>query len=208
MALDGHLHKLVFGGRLFDTESWSVGFHVITPNAPNTDPGLFVQAIRDWLGRNTSNVSNRAMLDWVKINEVTPDKGLYVNKDQSNTLFVTPPVAGACVPGLPQITNCVTTYTDALRGAACRGRFYPPSGLQHSVADDGRLTAANAAMEATSAAQLITDLNGSTDGELYVWSQKFQTQHEIVGCRVGRVMDTQRRRRANLVEEYQSTHLA
>jgi hypothetical protein len=206
MPLVGQLYKLVWGGRLCVTESWSVSLHFIIP-----EPGIpvggdaFEPAIRDWMGRIDSNVPSTALVDWIKFNRLDPLTGLYLDQGNANTHFVQPPIAGACIPGLPQGTTAVSTMTAITRGRASKGRFFPPSGSQHFPLADGRISVAHAQAEATSAAQLITDLNGSVEGECYVWSQVGQVQQEITGCRVGRVVDTQQRRRKNLVEEYQNT---
>jgi hypothetical protein len=204
MAVVGTLHKIVWGGTLAVTETWSCSVHFLSPTAGDLDTTLIKTAISQWMSRQTSRVNNTAMLDWIKVNAIVPTTGLYLDQANARTLFVVPAVSGLAVSAIPQFTLAVSTTTDAVRGYASKGRFFPPTGdLEANVGDDGRILPGMVTPLATSAAQLITDLNGSNDGECVVFSKVGQTTREILGVRVGRVVDTQQRRRKNLVEDYQ-----
>lgn len=208
MALDGFLYKLVWGGILAGTETWSCSLHFISPDVLVEAPAAFKPALTDWMTRPDSNISGIAQMNWIKFNRVTPDNGVYWNPAASFTHFVEPAVYGVAPAQFPNLSSAVSTLTAVARGHAHAGRFYPPSGGSSPVQVDGRMTEIEAMQQAVSAAQLITDLNGSATGECYVWSQIGQIQRPIVGVRVGCVMDTQRRRRRNLIETYQTAPIS
>lgn len=217
MAIVGHLHKIVFGGRLATTESWSCSLHFLNPDpGVIVIPGLLSSAVDLWHKRVTSNISMVSYLDYIKVNELNPNSvpssvplkppskpfTRYLSETDVNELQIITPALGTKTPGPPQISYACSTTTGFLRGPAHQGRFYPPVG-QLSVGSDGRLDAGTAMGMAVSAAQLITDLNGSAVGSCVVFSGIGLVAREITGIKVGRVADTQRRRRRALVEEYQ-----
>lgn len=219
MAVVGHLHKIVFGGRLAVSETWSCSLHFLNPDAgPLVIPGLMASAISLWLERATSLISNLAYLDYIKANELNPASipstvvgkpasppfTRYLSETDVNQYDLAVPDQGLSSAGPPQISYAVSTTTGFLRGPAHAGRFYPPAGLL-PVAADGRLSVAGTQGMAASAAQLITDLNGSNVGSCVIYSGIGLTTRQITGVRVGRVADTQRRRRRNLVEAWEST---
>lgn len=219
MAVVGALHKVVFGGRLAVTESWSCSLHFLVPQTgPISISGAFSSAIDLWFNRATSNITQLAWLDYVKVNELnpasvpssTPGKPAsapftrYLSEGEVNEHQIAVPPQGLLSPGPVQISYSASTMTGFLRGPAHAGRFYPPNGHKLLPAD-GRLALADAKGMATSAAQMITDLNGASDGSCVIYSGVGQVTREITGIRVGRVADTQRRRRRSLVEAYEET---
>lgn len=202
MAVVGNLHKIVFGGRLATTESWSCGLHFLSPDVTELDELLAAGGISQWFLRASSLLPNNALLEYLKMNQIVPATGLYMNPGMPRTYFFPapgpPPASNA---GIPQNTMAVSTTTALLRGRGSKGRFYPPlSGV--IPAADGRMGSVTTQGVATSAAQLITDLNGANSGSCVVFSKVGQLTEEITGVRVGRIVDTQQRRRRNLIEEY------
>lgn len=223
MAVIGHLHKVVFGGRLAVTDSWSVSLHFLSANlSPLVLSGLMASAVDQWFARTGSALSTSAKLDFLKANELNPAAvpstkpgapdskpfTRYLDTAETNVEFfdgLTLPAGGS--PGAPQLSLVVSTRTAALRGLASKGRFYPPTGgMLFNVS--GFEATGFAASSATSAAQLITDLNGANEGSCVVFSQRGLITREITGVRVGNVVDTQRRRRKGLVETYTSVDVA
>lgn len=217
MAVVGHLHKVTWGGKLATTETWSCGLHFLNPDPGNLVlSGLMAGAISQWFLRPTGLMSSNATLEWIKGNELNPlavpsskpgappskPYTRYLDSGNSNVYFwISPPSAGTWTPGDPQSTMAVSTTTAKARGRASKGRFYQPTGRMNIDAA-GKVSAADTTAMATSAAQLITDLNGSNMGSCVVFSVVGQVTTEITGVRVGNVVDTQRRRRRNLVESY------
>lgn len=203
MAVVGHLHKIAFGGQLALTEEWSCSLHFLSPDSLDINSALLNGAVEQWFERATSQINGAAKLDWLKANEISPTTGLYISQTEAHTFFYVP----AIVPptgsfDFPHTTFCVSTTTALLRGHAHGGRFYPPTGTP-AADSGGRLAAATTLGMATSAAQLVTDINGAASGECVVFSRVGQVTQEILGVRVGRVLDTQQRRRKNLLEDYQ-----
>jgi hypothetical protein len=208
MALEGLLHKIVWGGPLAVTESWSCSLHFIAPATAVLDTTLIQTALEEWFVRDSTKINLNAKLEFLKVNQVRAADGLYVDGGNPRTFHWPAPLAGSAVQqnGDPASTVCVSTGTAVARGLGSKGRFFPPTVTNGQP--DGRQTAGESLAQATSAAQLITDINGSNPGECYVWSQKGQVQHAITFVRVGRVVDHQLRRRKNLVEDYQKVDVA
>lgn len=205
MAITGHLHKIVFGGTVGTTETWSCSLHFISPDAGVILPAVFESAIVQWFTRPDTKSNGTAVLEYIKCNEIVPTTGKYLDEAAANTLFLDPVVPGASGGGAPHLTAAVSTWTAAARGLGSKGRFFPPTGgVEGHVGADGRLGTVIAQLMAASASQLITDINGDAIGECYVFSRQGQVALEISGTRVGRVLDTQQRRRKNLVEDHQS----
>jgi hypothetical protein len=212
----GSLFKLAFGGTLAQTESWTCGVNTwdAAIGGGTFDEGLMAAAISQWMTRLTSNINPLAQLEWFKYNEIDSGPigpglpgGKYVDQANAHTYFYPAPVAGAAPNrGIPQATIAVSTVTAAARGRGSKGRFFPPTAVDQSeMGIDGRLGNTRVQQLATSAAQLLTDVNGANSGSCVVYSFIGQTYHEITGVRVGSVTDTQRRRRRNLIEVYQSS---
>lgn len=204
MAVTGTLHKVVFGGELAISETWSCGLHFLSPDPGPIDPLVFSGALQEWFLRPESNISSAARLNWIKCNEIVPATGDYADQSNSQTFFYPTAISGAGGSiGYPQMSWCVSTFTALARGLSSKGRFYPPSGNGVVLAVDGRAPAESAMMLAVSSAQLLTDINGAATGECVVFSKKGQLATEISGVRVGRVADNQQRRRKNLIEGHQ-----
>lgn len=210
MTITGHLHKVVFGGAIGILDEWSCSLHILNPSAGEiVDSGNIPSALEQWVARTASSINPSAKLDWLKINEINPADGKYVDPNNPRTYYWVADLAGVADVGPPNFTVAVSTMTDQVRGRGSKGRFFPPTSVpsgQHTA--DGRLYAAYAAGMATSAAQLITDINGGAEGSCVVFSKIGQVAIEITGVRVGRIVDTQNRRRRSLEEDYQSAAIA
>lgn len=203
MAVVGNLHKIVFGGSLATTETWSCSIHFLSPDSLDINSSLLFSAVEQWFERSTSRINGNARLLWLKANQIDPLTGLYTSQIEAHTHFYAPVISPSNVNlwGPPNTSFAVSTVTPLLRGLASKGRFFPPTNAQ-DIADDGRGSLAGVGGMATSAAQLLTDINGAASGSCVVFSKIGQLTTEMTGVRVGRVMDTQQRRRKNLIEEY------
>ena len=116
---------------------------------------------------------------------------------------------GTSPTGLPgQISQVASLRTIKPRGIAHAGRIYLPSTGQ-PVGSDGRWTTTFSLGTANAVKTLINSLNAVTDlGDCAIFSDVGAGAWEYVtGVRVGRVPDTVRRRRRQLVEDYQSMTL-
>lgn len=211
--LPGPIARLQFGGRLFGTEEWSCSImfagNVVDVHPP-TQPNLAEAALRTWIEGEPGKFQNAAFLDFIKFNEVNKADGKYTNADGSNTHLVSPGIATAqgrlALPA--QCTMAVTWETDIVRGRGARGRIFPPNnpntGVNSEVGADGRVSTVIAAAIAEGAKTLLDELNVDLGNwTAVVWSQIAQEARVIERASVGRVVDTQRRRRSSLAEERQ-----
>lgn len=213
--LTGELHKLVFGGSLCASEQWACSIHMMTAGVETEDDAaaiaLMVAPIYDWFGRQASHINQQARLEWIKLNKINKPDGLYADAGSANTLY--PGTVGLPAPanisGPPQITQVISFNTDIARGRGSKGRIYPPTvsgDSGGSFVETNGLTNLGRTLEmADSGQELLAELNNVV-GNLtcVVWSQIGQVGRAIETVRVGRIVDTQRRRRNNLNESYVS----
>ena len=189
------------GGR----EVWQVGIH--------TDPFVTTPAIMAslatiwsaWMSAGLSRHSAAAQLEWVKVAQLAAS-GKYLSLSEPTVAEVVPPVPGSA-PGnyTPQATIVVSWTTGLKRGLAHGGRIFPPpTSLQ--ATSDGKCNNSDILGIANQAATLIQAINSALGGtaECVVASRVGAGGiRTINGVRVGNVIDTQRRRRNQLVEDYQ-----
>jgi hypothetical protein len=155
-------------------------------------------------------VHSAAKLTFLKLN-VIQINGRYLEPNTLEYVYPTPVAGGAAAVLHPnQVALVVSLTTGISRGPAHRGRFYLPLPAI-PVQTDGLIMASSANQVATSAATFIKALAdqpgldaGLTDMRAVVMSKRAGTPdtHEITGVAVGRALDTQRRRRVELVENY------
>lgn len=217
MAFDGHLHKIVIGGKLAQTETWSCSWHALTTQADTIlIAGPLMDAFNSWFGNVESLMQPFATLDYVKANELNPNPVAntggkpispaytrYLYQGSSNEVYLSPGTqpAGGMTNAAPQNTLAISTSTIYNRGPAHAGRFYPP--MSPTVSSDGRIQVTDQTKAATAAAAMIKAVNTAIAGNIVVYSPLGGgTVNNVTGVRVGLVIDTQRRRRKNLVESY------
>lgn len=209
--LTGELHKLVFGGTLATNDTWACSIHMATQDAETELDFPALSLVRpplvDWFARGTSFLNQSATLDFIKLNKVNRADGKYTDSTDANTLFNDPVLVagGGHGYGPPQLSMALTWHTDIVRGRASKGRIYPPSSDQNVgtplVDIAGHVDAAMALAAANSAQELLAELNNATTNlTCCVWSQVGQQARAIERVSVGRVIDTQRRRRSQLDE--------
>lgn len=182
--------------------------HVHSPADLPDNPALYLPALSTWFQDSNTNINAGARLDYIKFNEINTLTGKYANQVAAFEHVLAPPLAGpgASVPG--QLTLAVTLTTGLTRGRGHAGRFYPPSGHGSSVpSTDGRVSIGAAQSHGITAKALINSINAINAGKVVVLSVLDQKVVEVTGVAVGRVVDTQRRRRSSLPEDYQKIPL-
>ncbi len=209
-AAVGKLVKVVWGGKFY-TDEWACSVHMaaIDAGSPvNFNVDDLKPALLDWFTRVNSYTSSKATLEFVKANEVDKVTGRYVDGSNPRTALFPPGVVGSSSAGAQpsQLSTCITMHTDLVRGRASHGRFYPPGGFP-GLGVDGRMPANFVKDMADSAQELLSELNAVTGfagaWRVVVWSQIGQTAQTAERVSVGRVVDTQRRRRSSLDEDPQ-----
>jgi hypothetical protein len=224
LAYPPHL-RLVWGGTIFDREEFSCSLRLAPrgliaaigtggplPDTPDPEPLLddMVNDLRTFWTVANNGISTAARVTWVKLNPIGPD-GFYANKTRTTerrlsgaATFVG--TSQAYLP--PQCAMAVTLRSARGRGVLSRGRFFVPFG--GSVDGTGLAPNAQCLALATGAATLVKNLANQagldTTGLAPVLvSPGGRNQPEggaetITRVEVGRVIDTQRRRRNQFPE--------
>lgn len=204
-----HLY-VQWGGKLPGAEQWSCGLRMRKEGmgAVDSGAGLLVgvaAAIATFHADTGAHISSHAKLSFVKCNAIGLD-GRYIGDGTNEAVY--PDLAGAWT-GLPKFPNQVawgvSLLTGFSRGPAHRGRFYLPL-PSADLGDDGRFSVAHSDELRETVTELITALNAvDPDYEVAVFSRKSGAagNRRVTAAEVGRVPDTQRRRRRSLVEDYQ-----
>lgn len=199
-----HLYLTWGGPSCQDAEAWQSGIRFPTPTVPGQVLAEDVDAlIYGWLTDPTMACSGLFRHAWTKLAVIGTD-GRYPADVEAVLYEKAPATVGTTGNGHPsQCTVAVTTLTERTRGPAARGRMYLP-GNTSAVADDGRISVTAASNIATRTAQFLDDLTDLMGVPAYVFSEVGAgASNPIVAVSVGRVIDTQRRRRRSLEEDRQ-----
>ncbi len=209
------LSGTVLGGK----EVWSTSLSVLPPftDGSRTDElradllPVVVAAASTWFRSTEARVHQTADLRLVKTNMVGTD-GRYTS-DEETVLQEIPAgeVRGAQTSGLLPLQNtaAVSLRTDATRGLASRGRFYPPALAAAIDANTGALVGSTPLDMATAAATMLTAINRAPGYRVIVASDiREGALRPVTRVEVGNVVDTQRRRRSALAEAYSPAPVA
>lgn len=223
------IHRVTISGTSYNAaEIWSTSFYV---GHHNQAMGTALQGVADairtaWTTFFTSTdvaFSNKWQTNQIKIARILAD-----GKTDTNNVIYAP--YGTAISGNssfnrypPQIALAATLEVAGKRGLASKGRMYLP-GIAQAIEDDGRLSAANSLKVVNGFKAFMDQVNVavSGDGAVILASQgkrvkNAQGEYEpvpgtavndyVTRVRVGSVYDTQRRRRNDLVETYQTATL-
>jgi hypothetical protein len=228
-------HVLIqWGGTLPGNEQWTCSLRA----APHSDvqiveevtqadcdawcKGAIKDAVLAFHQRATTRIYGGATLTYVKANRITT-AGHY--KDSGTSEFVFPANTTGGAPTLVngqfltappnQIALAVTLTTGFSRGPAHKGRIYLPMPLV-VLGADGLMSSDDADAVKSSVKtflEAIADTPGLDGPNSYtpcVISRNagHPARREITGASVGRVLDTQRRRRKSLPESYRNATLS
>jgi len=215
MAFDGDHVLLAWGGTLPGGEIFTntlrmrdvnpIGF----PDQVAIDgwlQGGFKDALATYWNAVKSLMGPNTKLVWMKANAVGTD-GKYL-ESTTNLYTWGAPIAGTLAnDSATQLAVAVSTTTAAARGRAHKGRWFLPIGPLNLDGVAGTFAAATSTTIANASAAFCTSLNG-TASVLGVQQLRCAvmsnigagTHQDITGVKVGRVIDTQRRRRNKLVE--------
>lgn len=213
-----------WGGSLPGGEIWSCSLRGGSPGTGNdalVPPGddietwihgYWADTVSSFHARPTSWINAGCKLEFLKVNPVDIN-GHYTDPNTHEHVYPAPVAGGGVGTTHPtQIAWCVSLTTGLSRGPAHRGRFYLPMPAVQIIPGTG-LAAAQYALElATSAATFITEFADTPGADLthpfkiFVMSRKagFPATHPVTGVEVGCALDTQRRRRNQLDENYQA----
>jgi hypothetical protein len=170
--------------------------------------GSYVPAIKTFHTTAATGINSACKLTYVKAAAIGVD-GKYLPDQTSVARSDFAPLAGGHTAQTPpnQVALCVTTKTARLRGHAHQGRFFLPLVSIDVSNVDGLMSAGNAAGVAAQAKILIealSDIPGvdiiTSPGAAVMSKIGSGATNRITGVAVGRVLDTQRRRRRSLPE--------
>jgi hypothetical protein len=202
----------IFGDAWAQSEIWQIGLRLDQlPTAPPSEGQMtsLIEAAEVWFTGMAPSFSSNVRLLGVKVAPVQAD-GLYGDGNDSITALLDAPVAGGSSQQtlIPQASLCATLVTTRSRGRGSKGRFYPPpQGVP--VGANGRIGAGEAAGTLAAHRQLLIDVNSAGAGVVVVGSSLGAgSLLQVVEVRLGKVVDTQRRRRNAIAEEYVSSPLA
>lgn len=222
----GGLERWQFGFRLLN---------ITVPSQTSQQAALLLAPVVEAWWKGTGYAPNQLTVDpthrltELKVADVGQD-GKYPVGVTSYSHFYLPALTGAAafVSGsTPQDALCITLTTGKPRGYASKGRIYMPPVANFGVQVDGLLTTGTALTFANNFKKFITDINAIPElgpvsvmsrgkGEKvlnaarkrYDWTYPgVGYSQAVTGVRVGRVVDTQRRRRRSLVENPQAVQL-
>lgn len=211
---------ITWGGDLPGGEAWSNSLRVAeteeTAPFTNDTAGWDMQGFLDFytgiLQAHHNNggamISNRCKLKWVKFNRVDIN-GRYVDQVTFRNDFaaVDGGTSGNVHPN--QIACAITFTTDVTRGPANKGRLYAPMPAV-AIGTDGMMSAGDADNLKDRYRSLVEDLSDipgldtAAGPNVVVMSRKGSglRTRRVSGLRIGRVLDTQQRRRRSLPENY------
>lgn len=202
---------LVWGGEVNGGETWQNSIRLADSlGGPISEGPIlasmagYVTACTAFFGRTATHISPRATMTFVKLNKIGID-GLYADPVSHETAVT--PVGGGSAYGndFPnQVAWVVSWKTAFARGPAHAGRIYLPL-PDVPVRSDGLCDPLDATACEGSAATFLADLAAVVSGVApFCMSRKLgaPAMNVITGARVGRVLDTQRRRRRSLREQY------
>lgn len=221
-------HVLIqWGGKLPGGEQWSCSIrcaeqeHIAgSTTVPSADSvaswndGAIKDAVLAFHTRPESHINAAALLSFVKANRIDLD-GKYMDPTTSDYTFSDVAGGGGTNNLVPnQVALAVSLLTGYSRGPAHRGRFFLPLPAM-ALGTDGRFSAALATETAGSVKTFLEALADTPGIDApnsltpMVMSRKSgaPAQRKITGAAVGRVLDTQRRRRKSLGEAYGSAVL-
>jgi len=223
MPFDRRHVVLQWGGTLPGGEIWSNSLRLAssgegpTAAVPTHDDMItwlnttVKDALAAYHGGTTAGVHQFAKLVYAKLN-VVDQNGHYV-EDTTNEYVWSPTLAGGNGGTLHpnQIALVVTLATDFERGHAHQGRYYMPLPAFAVASSDGLISTSDANFAANAAKQLVEALSVDPaqvvlpveNMRVCVMSQRGTgATRPVTGIKVGRVLDTQRRRRQELPESY------
>jgi hypothetical protein len=157
--------------------------------------------------------SHMCRLKWVKLNQINAE-GKYAQSWKTFERDYTPPVVGTGTAGLLPLQNtvAVTFHTARQRGIGSRGRMFMPGVRVPEIATTGILAPADATARRQAVAEFIGTLRVNNQGWTGVPAVVSKGAANgagdglaapITAVSVGRIVDTQRRRRNKLRENYE-----
>lgn len=212
-------HNLItwFGDGWAQQEEWQFGLRL--DGAPATATLAQMTSLENALlpifNSSDGGISEKARLLGVKQAQIGTD-GLYIpNSNSVEKLLASPKPGSVATTAYPQISYCITLQSARSRGLASKGRIYPPA-VAFVPLMDGRILQAVAIGYGDLFKAFILAVNAVGLGTVSVMSKGSSVgatpgvgvTEPVTSLRVGRVADTQRRRRSDIAELHVTVPLA
>ena len=219
MAYPYQFIKFTFGGALAgNNEIWTCGFHIGHTNA-NVTVGQFNALedslsslgalVRTYIIDAAMRIPSGASVQWIKLALIGTD-GKYVAEPLE---YILPTSGNGSTSGgyIPQASTVITLVSGKFKDPGKYNRYYLPASTP-SGATAYRLTQAQAEAMAARSSEFLADVheivyheaNGIT---IKAVSQNVTEYQDVIWARVGDVLDTQRRRRNKISENYYDTQI-
>lgn len=218
----------IMGDCFSSSEHWNTGFYIGAAAAdaasPHLSAGVIAPFWNTFFTNASTKVSNVYRTLQIKVAQLKTDGTTDLdNVDWYD--YPTPPVGpNAAVAYPPQCSVVATLTSEVQRGLAAKGRMYLP-GLNPTLSTStGKISSTDAGTIATNFKTFLDAVNaasgsggkvilashghrgGGPPPDPYLYAGMVNTL--VTGCRVGDVIDTQRRRRNELPEVYTTRVLA
>lgn len=180
------------GGNDFDLKSW------VTGSARLAFFNLFGQ----------SRISTECLLEEVVVYPIDAATGKASDARSARCVFSTPKPGTITGNPMPLQIARVFSWNTSRPGPKGKGRMYVPGSPSSDAGVGGLLSTAHATSLANDAKNLLTTLSNSGGGDFNWWvtpivtGKPYEQYATINQVRVGRALDTQRRRRRNIDEGY------
>ena len=212
--------RLTWGGT-FDGEEeiWSNNLSLVPDgNFPvywddATVSPQIIAAVNAWHTSDGAGISNRCKLAWIKIANIRTD-GTY--GDEPFIYDFPTPVSGGSIGSIETTRSLAVSFkTQFARGKAANGRFYIPA-FNENVSTNGRLATATQENVLEAAVLFIDAINAALEPAIagsarvgVTANAEVAPRHAVATTvRVGDVIDSQRRRKNKMLENYVSDVLA
>lgn len=197
-----HSYVTFFGDSYGQQEEWQVGLRLDGTDTPS-DAELEAMATAFVLFVNTPGARLPQSHRFLGVKWAPQDvNGRYPDGQDAREYLRPNPFTGAGGIAYPQIASVVSFRTGRSRGYASNGRMYLPSANPIGQ-NTGQMGTSDGEAIRDAAVTFLATLSALDLGEPSVMSTVGAGRIErITGVRVGLVMDTQRRRRGSLPENY------
>ena len=202
-----HLRVTWFGDGWSQQEEWSTGLRINGVVMPTDAQMTSLDSAFSALFADAA-LSTSGAVRYLGCKVAPQDvNGLYGNTGVAKEkIRATPQALPTTATGLPQATVVATLTTATPRGRANEGRMYLPATWKVASAD-GRISSGDATAIATAVVTFINAVDAVGLGAVSVFSKgnlltPAGAVRDVKGVRIGRVIDTQRRRRNRIAEMY------
>jgi len=218
-----HHHATLYGTMFGGNEIWTTGF-ALTPSgggdegtAPTVaEAQAIATAFNTFWTTAANGINGEYKFAGCKVSHVSTAGTVDTSLTQFYDLTTPSSGAGIVSTPVPQISVVATLQTLKTRGVGSKGRMYIP-GVGFSIDNGAKISTANCTQLANQIKTFLDAVNASTDvpGIVALMSRektgvpfRAAEHNAVASVRVGNVYDTQRRRRNQLVETYQTAALA